>query len=476
MSVSNKSLDSSSDIKIVGRPIICIQGLGFVGAAMAVACARAGTRNGGAPLYDIIGLDLATETGQQRINSINSGEFPFGTTDSALIEQTRLAHEVGNLRATSDENVLATASIVVVDVHFDIGDLTGDGDLKFGPFIRAIETVGNHIQAGTLVVVETTVPPGTCANVIRKQLDLCARNRALGDGAFLLAHAYERVMPGDNYLASITDFWRVFAGDTIAAGDACEKFLSNVVNVAQFPLTRLSNTTASETSKVLENSYRAVNIAFMDEWGRFAEKVGIDMFEIINAIRMRPTHNNMKQPGFGVGGYCLTKDPLFADLAAKDIFKLSNLEFPLSRSAVRINQEMPLYSLEKVRSALGGLHGKKLLLAGVSYRQDVADTRYSPSQPFYEGAIDDGAEVVCYDPLLTYWEDLDIGVLNHIDLCPNVDAVIFAVPHKDFKFINPPAWLGSQSPYILDANDCLSHEQRLKFIEQGCHVESIGRG
>ncbi|MGF6995081.1 nucleotide sugar dehydrogenase [Paraburkholderia sp. GAS32] len=458
------------------KQLVCIQGLGFVGAAMAVACARAGTRNGGAPVFDVVGLDLATETGEHRVSKINTGEFPFGTTDTNLIAQTRHAHEAGNLKASTDVSVLAAASIVVVDVHFDIGDLTGEGHLEFGPFIRAIETVGQHIQPGTLVVVETTVPPGTCSKVIRPVLDRCAEARGLKAGAFLLAHAYERVMPGDNYLASITDFWRVFAGDTPEAGDACEAFLSHVVNVAEFPLTRLSHTTASETSKVLENSYRAVNIAFMDEWGRFAEKVGIDMFEVINAIRKRPTHNNMKQPGFGVGGYCLTKDPLFADLAAKDIFNLTDIEFPLSRSAVKINQDMPLYSLDKVRGALGSLADKRLLLAGISYRQDVADTRYSPSQPFYEGAVIEGAEVSCHDPLLGHWDELELDVATSLDACPDVDAVVFAVPHKEFRALQPAAWLGGRKPYILDANDCLSHDQRAQFAALGCRVESIGRG
>ncbi|KMY86518.1 UDP-glucose dehydrogenase [Candidatus Paraburkholderia calva] len=458
------------------KPLVCIQGLGFVGAAMAVACARAGTRRGGEPVYEVIGLDLPTEAGKHRVEKINGGEFPFGTTDSSLIAETRAAHEAGNLKASMDAATVAQASIVVVDVHFDIGDLTGEGKLEFGPFIQAIETVGNHIQPGTLVVVETTVPPGTCSNVIRPTLDRCAEARGLPKGSFLLAHAYERVMPGDNYLASITDFWRVFAGDTPEAGATCEVFLSNVVNVEEFPLTRLSHTTASETSKVLENSYRTVNIAFMGEWGRFAEKVGIDMFEIIGAIRKRPTHNNMKQPGFGVGGYCLTKDPLFADLAAKEIFDLADMEFPLSRSAVKINQDMPLYSLDKVRDALGTLADKRLLLAGISYRQDVADTRYSPSQPFYEGAVIEGAEIRCSDPLLNHWEELKLNVDTQIAQCPDVDAVVFAVPHKEFRAIQPASWLAGRKPYILDANDCLTRDQRDQFAATGCRVESIGRG
>lgn len=455
---------------------VCIQGLGFVGAAMAVACAQAGKRQQGKPLYQVVGLDLDSPVGRERIRKLNEGVFPFGTTDNDLIRLTADSHATGNLKATSDIEPLRTADVVVVDVHFDIGDLSGDGHLKTGPFLEAIKTLGRNIPQGCLVIVETTVPPGTCRNIVKPALVQCALERGLPEDAFLLAHAYERVMPGDQYLASITDYWRVFAGDTPAAADACEAFMSTVVNVAEYPLTRLSNTTASETSKVLENSYRALTIAFMDEWGKFAEKAGVDMFEVVGAIRKRPTHSNIRQPGFGVGGYCLTKDPLFADLAAKDILGLDGIEFPLSRMAVRINQAMPLHPVDKLRTHLGGLSGTKVLLAGVSYRQDVADTRYSPSQTFYEIAVGEGAVVTCADPLLNYWDDLQIPVDDTLPSCPDVDAVVFAVPHKEYRKLDPVAWLGGRTPYILDSNDCLSAAQREAFVQAGCRVESVGRG
>ena len=117
-------------------------------------------------------------------------------------------------------------------------------------------------------------------------------------------------MPGKNYFDSIVNYWRVYAGIDDESAKKCEKFLKKIINTKDYPLTRLSDTTSSETAKVLENSYRAANIAFIEEWGRFAEDIGIDIFEIIESIRMRPTHSNIRQPGFGVGGYCLTKDPI----------------------------------------------------------------------------------------------------------------------------------------------------------------------
>ena len=137
---------------------------------------------------------------------------------------------------------------------------------------------------------------------------------------------------------------------------------------------------------MFENSYRAVNIAFIEEWARFAETVGIDLFSVVEAIRKRPTHANLRQPGFGVGGYCLTKDPLFAHLAAREIWHQDDLDFPFCRQAVCLNNDMPLVSLNKLEAQLGGLAGRTILLLGLSYRADVGDTRHSPSERFHTEA------------------------------------------------------------------------------------------
>jgi len=460
----------------VDRPLVCIQGLGFVGAAMAVACARAGTRSGGEPAFDVVGLDLATPLGEFRINAINEGDFPFQTTDSHLMSELAAAHSKGNLKATKSANILEKADVVVVDVPFDLDNSPG-AKLDFAPFCRAIETIGQRARAGTLVVVETTVPPGTTERVVAPLLSRCALSRGLGRDAFLLAHAYERVMPGRQYLSSITDFWRVFAGVTPAAADACEAFLSKVVNVRNFPLRRMSTPTASETAKVVENSYRAVNIALMDEWGRFAERVGVDMFEIVEAIRQRPTHNNIRQPGFGVGGYCLTKDPLFGYFAARDLYGSEDIDFPVNRQAVKINGEMPLNTARLLEECLGGsLASKTVLLAGISYREDVADTRYSPAETLYRFMLQSGARIVCWDPMVTRWTELDVPVLQECEFCPeDVDAVVFTIPHNEFKSLSPVTWLRDRTPIVIEASNIFSDSQRADFRAQ-CQFRSIGRG
>jgi nucleotide sugar dehydrogenase len=283
-------------------------------------------------------------------------------------------------------------------------------------------------------------------------------------------------MPGKEYYRSIVNFWRVFAGTTEAAADACATFLSKVINWRDYPLRRLHSTTASETAKVLENSYRATNIAFIDEWGKFAEAVGVDLFEVIDAVRDRPTHNNIRQPGFGVGGYCLTKDPLLAAVGARELFG-TNVDFPFSSQAVEVNSRMPKHCVELLRKHFGGsLSGRRILLLGVSYRQDVADTRFSPSEVFVHAARADGAEVVCHDPLIAFWPELNVKLPSDIPNASGFDAIVFAVPHAEYQSLDVAQWLGSTRPLILDANNVLSRKQRETLMQTGCPSAAIGRG
>ncbi len=460
----------------LNRPIVCVQGLGFVGAAMAVAVASAKDPYG-QPWFDVVGVDLPTPMGKQRIEAINDGRIPFPTVDLRLVAELKSAHQRGNLRATDCSDVYAEAAVTVVDVPLDV---VQDGDapkVRFDSFKESIRTLGERMPPGSLVVVETTVPPGTCEKVVAPELKRASESRSLAEDSILLAHSYERVMPGEGYLDSITEFWRVYAGLTSKAADACELFLSRVINVRKFPLTRLQSTTASELAKVLENSFRATTIAFMEEWGRFAEAIGIDIFEVIEAIRKRPTHNNMRQPGFGVGGYCLTKDPLFAPFAAQEYYGLENASFSFSEQAVTINHEMPLVTLDKVQRLLGGsVAERRLLLLGVSYRQDVGDTRNSPSETFVREARARGAEVTCHDPLVEYWPEMNMNLQPNMPLAKGYDAVVFAVPHRLYRELDLAAWLDGASPLIFDANCILNRKQRHDARRLGCRVGSIGRG
>jgi len=464
-----------SEIFHNNKPIVCIQGLGYVGSAMAIAVSSRLDNN--EPLFNVIGLDLSSKMGKERIKSINSGIVPFKTNDKNLSQELKKSIKRGNLIATVDEKMYSKASIVLVSINCDLIRSKGKENIALDPFTNSVKTIANNISEGTLVIVESTVPPGTCEKIIYPLFKETFDKRKLHKNNFFLAHSYERVMPGDNYFNSIINYWRVYAGINKESADICESFLSQVINITDYPLTRLSSTTSSETAKVLENSYRAVNIAFVEEWGRFAEDVGIDLYEVIEAIRMRPTHSNIRQPGFGVGGYCLTKDPLFAKIAAKDILQLNGHDFPFSSQAVKINNEMPMVTLNKLKKYFNDdLYGKKILLMGVTYRQDVGDTRFSPSEIFYNEAKAEGAEVSAYDPLVEFWDEVDMDIETVLPDSADFDAIVFAVPHKEFADITINKWITQNNILLFDANNVLTKTQVSAIKENNLNYMSIGRG
>jgi len=433
--------------------------------------------NEGVPIFNVTGIDLPTGAGQERIDCINSGKFPFKTNDSKLLGELKKAVERCNLKATGDKDAYRMADVVVVNINCDLVKQNDQENIAIDAFAHSIREIAENVSENTLVIIESTVPPGTCEKIVYPIFEDIFNKRKLNINKLYLAHSYERVMPGVEYFDSIINYWRVYAGINGESADRCEAFLSQVINTTDYPLTRLSNTIASETGKLLENSYRAVNIAFIEEWGRFAEEVGIDLYEVIDAIRMRPTHANMRQPGFGVGGYCLTKDPLFAKIAAKEILNLNGHGFPFSSQAVQVNDEMPLVTLKKLKNYFkGDLKGIKILLMGVTYRQDVGDTRFSPSEIFVKKARSQGAEINAHDPLVDHWDEVDLEIKTELPNSADFDAIVFAVPHKSFAEIDINKWIKRNNTLLFDANNVLTKKQVSEIKENELNYISIGRG
>ena len=463
-----------------GKKVVVVQGMGFVGSVMGLVVANALTEE-----YAVIGIDLPSVASYWKICSINEGVFPVLASDPKISQYYASSREKKNYYATCDPYAYSKADVVIVDINLDVKKQSGpagelqDYDVDLTPFKKAIESIGQHCRENVLVLVETTVPPGTTEKVVKPLLEECLTKRGLPTGQLSVGHSYERVMPGPKYIDSIQNFYRVFAGTDEKSTARVEQFLRTVIRTDEYPLTQLGNTNATEMAKVLENSFRAMNIAFMVEWSRFAEEAGVDIYEVVNAIRMRPTHKNIMLPGLGVGGYCLTKDPLLASWARMNLFG-SNDPLLQSEKGVRINDQMPVFAYEYLRTQFtGSLEGKKVLLLGVSYLNDVGDTRYTPVEGFYDQLRSAGAIVTLHDPHVLYWEERETNVNQDLDalLKEEYDLVVITTGHKEYR--SNPNLLEQllQKPrfFFYDTIGVLTNEEIRQL--SGKHiVRVLGRG
>ncbi len=332
-------LESNKDKKVV-----VVQGLGFVGAVMSLVCSNSLRGE-----YAVIGVDLPNSANFWKIKSINDGIFPIVSSDPKIEKFYNISRQKQNFYATYDPYAYSKADFIIIDINLDVLKKSNfncdliNYDVDLNPFKNAINIIGENCKENVLILVETTVPPGTSKKVIKPIIERCLKKRNLKTNEFKIGHSYERVMPGPNYIDSIQNFYRVFSGIDEKSAVATEIFLKTIISTKKYPLTKLSNTNSTEMAKVLENSYRAINIAFSTEWSRFAEESEVNLYEVIDAIRMRPTHSNLMYPGIGVGGYCLTKDPLLASWSKINHFD-SNDKLIQSENGVRVNDKMPLFA------------------------------------------------------------------------------------------------------------------------------------
>ena len=418
------------------RKVVAVQGLGFVGTVMSLVVANAEKRD-----YAVIGVDQPTVDSYWKIAEINAGSCPVVSSDPQVSKYFQSAMEKGSLYATHDPIAFSHADVIIVDINLDVtkrkdefGNLESY-DVPMEGFKAAIKSIGAECKEDVLILVETTVPPGTCREVIYPIIAESLKSRGLAVDQFCLGHSYERVMPGPNYVNSIKNFYRVYSGIDEKSAKAVEQFLKTVISTDEYPLTRLKTTESTEMAKVLENSYRAMNISFMVEWSRFAENSGVDLYEVVDAIRLRPTHANLMYPGIGVGGYCLTKDPLMASWSSEQFFNLKS-GLPSSVQAVEINDRMPMFCFEYVYQILQELDANriKIGLLGVAYGPGIADTRFSPVEDFYIRVKNYFPNIDCHDPFVNHWEELDMKIENSLEkfLSKDYDVLIITTAHREY--------------------------------------------
>ncbi|MEE9527018.1 MAG: nucleotide sugar dehydrogenase [Syntrophobacteria bacterium] len=498
------------DQRALGREIVVVMGVGFVGAAMAAVVADTEDENG-EPTKFVIGMQRPSTRSYWKIPLLNRGMAPVQSEDEELEPMiARCVNEKKTLTATFTYEALKLADVVVSDVQCDyLKDSFGnvrDGQTDMAALESSLEIVAQHIPADTLVIIETTVAPGTTEQVAYPIMRKVYRKRGIQSDP-LLAHSFERVMPGKEYVASIRDFWRVCSGINEEATRRVEKFLREVVNTEEYQLTVLDRPIESETAKIIENSFRATILAFLDEWSIFAERNGVDLIKVIEAIKVRPTHNNIIFPGPGIGGYCLPKDGGLGMWAYRHIHGFEDDIFKITPLAIDINDTRALHVAQLTRDAMRNmsrpLAAAEILVLGASYREDVGDTRNSGSELVVRRLTEMGAEMRVHDPYVQHWwefekqdeypspthglkrffrnQDSLVELRIEQDLkkaLAGADAVIFAVRHRPYLDLDPDEVVETAGGplAVIDCFGILDDEMIKRYFELGCEVKGLGRG
>jgi nucleotide sugar dehydrogenase len=464
-----------------GAEVVVVQGLGYVGSVMAAVVANA-RQSDGRPRFFVVGVDLPTREAYWKVAMLAAGRAPVVSEDPDVETYCRRGVlEAANLAAVADDRAYALADVVIVDVQLDaaarVYDKADEVEVRMEPFREAIRTIGRMVHPDALVLLETTVPPGTTSRVVIPVLREEFARRGVAREP-LVAHSYERVMPGRHYVRSIERFWRTFSGHTPEAGDRAERFLRAVIDTREHPLRRLAQTEASELAKVMENSYRAANIAFVHEWTLAAERLGVNLYEVIDSIAVRRgTHDNLMKPGFGVGGYCLTKDPYLAQFGLREICGV-DVPLSVSLSAMRTNFAMPAHTLDLLVEAAGDLAGEVVVVAGVSYRPDVADTRHSPTEAFCDALLALGATPLVHDPYVRVWPERPaIAVAGNLATAlAGARAVVFAQRHAAYLALDARTLPCAPGTVVVDAADVLTDEKAAVLRERGMILRGVGKG
>ena len=433
---------------------IVIQGLGYVGLAMMTFCA--GAKKNKKYLYNVTKLKKNSVKGFKIVKEINSNQIPKIVDDKNFSNFYKKLIKEKRIKATSDNHEYSKADIIFICSNCDF-DFTKD-KVKLTDYIKNIEQVAKKIKNNCLLIIQSTLPPGTTKKILEPLIRKNLNKRKIKN--FYLCHSFERITPGRDYYSSMKNVERIIGGNNKKSLSMTKKVFRDIFQLNPHKIIEFNSPTESETCKILENSYRATNIAFIEEWRKFCSKNNLDLEKILSCIRQRKTHNNIMRSGIGVGGYCLTKDPLFAKAATKQIFN-NNLNFPFSSKAVEINKNMTFDVMTEIKNRFNKkILGKRVLLLGVSYREDTNDTRYSPAEGVFKFLNKMRCKVSFYDPIVNYWEytknySIEKKYLN------NFDVYIYLIGHQIFKRLEIRY---KRKSLILDLNHVLQKKIKLKIL------------
>ena len=397
---------------------LVVVGLGYVGLPLAQAASAAG--------LSVRGFDL-NRTIVEGLNAGHSHVDDLSDDDIA----TMLGQ---GFRATTDDAVLGEADTIVICVPTP---LSPDGGPDLGAVLGATRSIAKHLHRGQLVILESTTYPGTTDEDVRPILEA---GGLVAGVDFNLAFSPERIDPG-NPVYGMVNTPKVVGGHTAACTDRAAAFYGRFVKT----VVRARGTREAEMAKLIENTYRHINIALVNEMAQFCKPLGIDVWDAINAAASKPFGFQAFFPGPGVGGHCIPIDPNYLSHRVKTLL---GQPFRFVELAQEINTGMPAYVKRRIQDLLNeqgkSLKGSTVLLLGVTYKPDIADQRESPVRPLARQLLATGANVVFHDPYVQHWNidnehghpaDTDRVLESEADAiaaAKAADIVVLLMPHRSY--------------------------------------------
>ena len=414
---------------------VCVVGLGYIGLPTASVLATNG--------FEVLGVDVSPEI----IETVNRGDIHI--EEPGLHTVVQAAIQSGNLRAAAAPE---PADVFLIAVPTP---LTPQKTADMSYVLQAAHSIAPHLRASNLVILESTSPPGTCRNVLKPILE--ASGRVVGEDLYL-AYCPERVLPG-KILKELIENDRIIGGYDAASAEQARSRYATFVEGNLF----LTDSTTAETVKLLENTFRDVNIALANEAAVLCEKLGVDFWQVARFANRHP-RVHLHQAGPGVGGHCIPVDPWF-------LVEPDPEAAPLIRRAREINDAMPGHVVAAIQRLLAAVEGPRVAVLGLAYKANVDDLRESPALEIVRKLEAQGFDVRAHDP---HVRRAPIACSSFEDCVAGADCLLLLTGHEEFRCLNPQA-LAEQmrSPRVYDARNMIDQSV---WAAAGFAVHSLGRG
>jgi len=438
---------------------IAVVGMGYVGIPAAALLADV-------PGFDVTGIQRQSQRSGWKIEVLNSGHSPIEGNEPGLEELIARVVKKGTFRVTDDFSVLREMDTILIDVQTPTD--SADHTPSYLSLKEVSRRVGEHMRTGALIIIESTVAPGTTQNVVQPILERKSGMKAGKD--FYLAYSYERVMPG-RLIEYIQNLPRIVGGINQKSEQLAVGLYKTIVREKIYSTDILT----AETSKTMENAYRDVNIAFANEMALISENLGVDVFEIQDLINSR-SERHMHLPGSGVGGHCLPKDTWLLRYGLRR-YGESPMETEFISLARRINDYMPQHMAEMVEGALKRkkvrIREAKVAILGVAYLEDSDDTRNTPAYSLIRDLESKGAEVIAHDPHVREFPEVDLTKDLDVAL-EGADCIAIVTKHRQYFGLDlSKARRLMRTAIIVDGRNVIDATRAEK---QGFFYKGIGKG